>query len=486
MKQKIMKLKNFILLPALMLSFQTPVFAESGSDVFTDILKGPRYQGTVNALKGVTATMDTIFMGFISICAFFIISCALLKNVVAGVYASYPIFFDKVHDAKLSAAEKFNDKYRGLGSVASFLLGFLPDFKEMSEFRDDNIQPRDYFLKAIPQMFCTVMIGVVIYNGYYRDIIVKAAQFGSTMIERFLDQVDPVQVFDNITNGFGMPKSSYDAGKDSKSKLIASITKKMYSKTVSFYTDITTAEAKTALVSNQENWVAANINTLTQYTDDKKYKSSFQIDRVLGDIDVASVNRTEDGEIIRAWVVPFSQFNIQSGEHLDEDWRLRVIVKFTKKYSGVSSSGTISNAQLVLPASYKTTPTGDTTKDLIKMSTAEMKGLVAGNSFKVDGKPAELTSKGIVVEGHISGDTVDVSDLYYSDSKSPSNMVKSISLSGSAGSVSYTDQDGNVPNWAPGETAYSKDEKEVKGDGAKKKNDSSDTDASDNSNNNQQ
>ena len=434
------------------------IMAVGTNDVFSDIMNGPRYKGAVSALKGVTAAMDTIFITFISICAFFIISAALLKNVIAGVYASYPKLFDTIHEVKLAAINKVQG-INTIGSFGSALLKLIPDIKVMSEFADDNIQPRDYFIKAIPQMICAVMIGVVIYNGYYRDIVVKFAEFGSTMIERVLFRVDPVQVFDNLTNSFGTPKLASDVSDDSKSELISKITKKMYANTISFYTDIVTADAKTQLAASMEQWVTAQINSCASYTDDTKYKASFQVDKVLGDIDVSTVNKTADEEVVRAWVVPYSQFNINSGEHLNEDWRMRVIVKFSKVHGKVSSTGTVAAGQLQVPNSYKTTPTGRTDYDLIKMSTNELKGLVAGNSFKIGGISAEIDkTQGIIVYGHLSdAGLYDVSDLYYSDSKSPSNMITSLKIGGD--SVQYVDTSNESVRWAPGEVAGTAEEK---------------------------
>ena len=446
-------------------------------DAFTDILEGPRYQGTVEALKGVTATMDVIFMGFISICAFFIISCALLRNVIAGVYASYPIFFDKVHDAKMRSIERagsIGGRAAMLGSVAAFLLSMLPDIKEMSEFRDDNIQPKDYFLRAIPQCVGVVMIGVTIYNGYYRDIVVEIAKFGSTMIERVLTNTDPVQVFDNITNAFGKPVGTYDDADDSESKLIAGVSGKMYAKTISFYTDITTKAAKTSLYQNIENWTADKILPLKEYSDDTKYKVAYQVDSILGDVDLTAVN-TETSEVVtKAWTVSYAELGVQSGEHLNEDWKLRVIVRFTKKHSGVQSSGTITNAQLVIPSAKLkqidgVNGTASTMK--ITMTVDEMKGLKAGSGFKVGSNAAKIVSDGIEISGTIaldSNQSVSVSGLYYQDAKSASNMIKSITFTNS-GSIHYKDMNGTVPDWNPGETAYSTSEAELHQDTTKEK-----------------
>ena len=446
---------------------QTTIQVQSivGTDVFSDVLNGPRYKGAVTALKGVTAVMDNIFIVFISVCAFFIISCALLRNVVAGVYASYPRLFDKIHDAKLFAMDGVKSRLGPMGSVAAFLLSLLPDFKEMSEFKDDTIEPKDYFLKAIPQMVCAVMIGVTIYNGYYRDIVVKVAQFGSTMIERVLFKVDPVQVFDNLTNGFGTPSLASDASDDSKSELVSGITKKMYAKTISFYTDIVTAEAKTSLASGMESWVNNKISGLAQYTDDKKYKASYQIDRVLGDIDMTNINKITNEEVIQGWVVPYSEFNVDSGEHLDEDWRLRVIVKFTKIHDGAKSSGTITNVTMNVPAGVLKSPTNQPDKQIIALDNSQMAGLTAGKACKVGGCTAEIVTSGsqtgILIYGKVSGSTLACEDLYYSDSKSPSNTIRSISLSSSSSDVTFHDNDGVVPDWKPGETAYTAEEKQA-------------------------
>lgn len=443
-------------------NLQVTMYA-AGTDVFSDILNGPRYQGCVTAIKGVTAVIDNIMIFFISVCAFFIISCALMKNVVAGTYASYPRLFDQIHDAKLFAMDNVRSHLGTMGPIVAFILGLLPDIKEMSEFKDDTIEPKDYFLKAIPQMICAVMIGVTIYNGYYRDIVVKVAQFGSTMIERILFKVDPVQVFDNLTNGFGTPTLGSDASDDSQSKLISNITKKMYAKTISFYTDVVTAEAKTSLASKMEAWTSDKIKGLSQYTDDKKYKASYQIDRILGDVDMTTVNKITDEEVVQGWIVPYSEFNIDSGEHLNEDWRLRVIVRFNKRHDGAKSSGTITNVTLNIPASCQKSPTNQPDKMLLQLDGGQLSGLQAGKACKIGGCTAEVVTSGsqtgILIYGKPSGSTLACEDLYYSDSKSASNIIRSISIGGS--NVTYHDNDGVVPDWKPGDTAYTADEKQA-------------------------
>lgn len=314
-----------------------------------DIILNDRYRGAIDSIKGVTQVCDTIFAVFISFCAFFIISAAILRNVVAGCYAANPKFFDMVHGVKEAAAEKAgNVKY--VGPFLKVVLKLVPDFKAISDFSDDNVAPRDYFIKAIPQGFVAVMIGVVIYNGFYRDLVGKAANFGSELITRFITKVDPIAIWDGITNSVGSPNLETDGDDTTKGKLTSAITKKGYSLIVSYYTDVSTKEAKANLGSVIEQWantiVDSSINSDGKLEDpETPYTYAVQADRVYRvpeSYGSVSTPTTSDPENVFRYIFyanAVEDFKIESTLHSGEECYIRFIVEVKKDFTKNKTKG---------------------------------------------------------------------------------------------------------------------------------------------------
>ena len=133
-------------------------------DAITDIMDGQRFQGAVRSINFITEFIDVWFIRIISATAFFIISAALLKNVCAGAYVANSKFWDKVDDAhkkkdaiSIASAKQFFAGGQGImntqvGSVRDFLLCIVPNIKAFTDFDDADIEPKAYFMKAIPQM----------------------------------------------------------------------------------------------------------------------------------------------------------------------------------------------------------------------------------------------------------------------------------------------------------------------------------------------
>ena len=59
-----------------------------------DIIMSSEFEGATEAVESIVGVIDGGFAFFISIIAFFIISVALLRNVLAGAYVAFPIFWD--------------------------------------------------------------------------------------------------------------------------------------------------------------------------------------------------------------------------------------------------------------------------------------------------------------------------------------------------------------------------------------------------------
>lgn len=232
-----------------------------------DILLNPRYEGMMSTISGVTDVVDGAFMTVITFVAFFIISVALLRNVLAGAYCAFPKFWDQVahaHEENENTAffeqiKGIKDSYKtaSMGSIKTFLFRIVPNIKCLTDFEDDTLSAKSYFIKAIPQMIGVVIIGVFIYNGYYRDFTAVIANTGSELIERTVLSFDPVGAFDTIMNTAGKPAFATDDSLDMFGKNKNKVANDIYSCIISKYTDIKDANAKAELAKDIDAAVEA-------------------------------------------------------------------------------------------------------------------------------------------------------------------------------------------------------------------------------------
>lgn len=206
------------------LCLSVPAYASGigmGSDATVDILGNNRFQGAVQWVNKFGQFVDQWFMAFISFISFFIISASCLRNVLAGAYCVFPKFWDKVDDAhKAGEAMKETGWYQrvqqfttgggwqnaGTGSITQFILRLLPNVKVLTDF--ENAQDPDYkqyFMRAIPQCVVAVFVGVFIYNGYYRDVMIVTSNFGSQLTMNALTSIKPDEILYKMSNISGIP-----------------------------------------------------------------------------------------------------------------------------------------------------------------------------------------------------------------------------------------------------------------------------------------
>ncbi len=250
--------------------------AWSTGNAINDILSSSRYQGAIESISWLTTRTDSIFTMVITFAAFAIISVSLLKMALAGLYVVFPKFFDRVSDAhkrveawSLSSVKQYftggGYNNTSAGAIRDTLLAIVPDVKAFTDFEDGMVDPKHYFMKAIPQMVVFVIIGVFIYNGYYRDVALLVGSVGAEAFERVFWGVDPEAVLDRLTQTTGMPDFATDGATDTQGKLINDITKRTYRAVIGKYTDITSATAKARLGSQIESWAISNFGIDSPY-----------------------------------------------------------------------------------------------------------------------------------------------------------------------------------------------------------------------------
>ncbi len=220
---------------AYMLSPMTVFATDSGSAV-KDILIDDRFAGAMSRITWLTEMIDNWFIQIITVTAFFIISMALLKNVLAAAYCAFPKIFDAIHEAheemqwsetSLAGMKDIGGKIRDK-SVKKVILSIIPDIKAFTDFVDQEQTPKAYFMKAVPQMCIMVIMGIFIYNGYYRDTAATVGEAGATIVENVLGSVSPEKAVNDIFNMKSEPKNTYRNDKTIQGGFIKEISNAIY------------------------------------------------------------------------------------------------------------------------------------------------------------------------------------------------------------------------------------------------------------------
>ena len=322
-------------------------FMLNDPDANMEILGQPRYEGAINSIDWLTNVVDSGFVMYITFIAFFIISVAMLRNVLAGAYVAYPKFWDKVaqaHEEKREIAyyERvtgfFKEGWKSAsgGSLEKFILRFVPNVKLWTDFAeagDNEIAPKDYFMKAIPQMILVIIIGVFIYNGYYRDTANKITGVGADLFHRFVTEVDPTEVIYRITESSGTPDFASDDSEDRKMQLVNKISHDIYAAVLSKYNDIDSTAAKTQLAGLIEAWVIGQVdNNAAEYASSDKWDPKYKITLTTSPSQQKN-SSSNDGntQVVMLGSTNVKDFGFESTVASDENWFINVVATFNKQ-----------------------------------------------------------------------------------------------------------------------------------------------------------
>ena len=317
--------------------------AQGDPDAISEVLQGKRYEGAIEEIQPLTQIVDKVGIMFITGTAFLIITVAIWRNVLAGAYAAFPRFWDQVHDAHDEVKDQgWLQRIQGIrGNAASFnmsslkrmMMRIVPDIKVLTDFEDDTVEPKTYFTKAIAQMIAVVMIGVFIYNGYYRDVTIQVASFGSEIFQRTIMGVDPVEVFDRVLNTAGMPEFSTDNALDTAGKRKNEVSKLVYKKLITKYTDISTAEDKAKVAAGIETNINAwlDSNAVKQYLTKDQWKMSVDCTLTTNETTLKSKTTSSDKNMVsfaKSWNT--DTFQLNTTKFTDETWYVTAVVVFQK------------------------------------------------------------------------------------------------------------------------------------------------------------
>lgn len=367
MAKKIRHIRLALVTQLLVLLSCFPVYAGNAT---LDILDNPRFEGALQWVNWIGGMVDNGFTFFISITAFFIISAACLRNVLAGAYCVFPKFWDKVDEAhKITDAVTFESakgfftggfKNASTGSVTQFLLGLIPNIKVLTDFEDaQDPDYKQYFMRAIPQCVCAVFVGVFIYNGYYRDVMKLTSEFGSQITVQALSTVKPENILYRLTNISGIPPYGV---KDAESGIerIADELVKTFAKEISdVYDDQNEKANKTKMYTGLSDTIMASsyLASMAEFADESTWKVSVVNSGIQEGVpQLPATYRASSGDKITMSVsAPVSSFNLSTNRNSGVDYYTWATLQFDKLGASkvTVDSSTVNDFVLTLPIPTK-------------------------------------------------------------------------------------------------------------------------------------
>lgn len=436
--------KVYTLLPCtllLILIISNPVYATAygqGSDATVDILGGDRFSGAVQFVNYIGKFVDNGFMAFISFVSFFIISAACLRNVLAGAYCVFPKFWDKVHEAHLasegisfaSVQSYFSGgqwKNTSSGTISQFFMRMLLDIKVLTDFEtEQDVDYKQYFMRAIPQCILAVFIGVFIYNGYYRDVMIVTSQFGSKVTLNALYSVKPDDILYKLTNISGTPSYPIENAKEGTDYIAVTFMKQTIGNIGKEYSDQAEKNNKEQMWNSMSDWCskyfAANFK---EFSDTTIWSPSVKGDGIrktppTSNTDGYSADGLTYSKLV---VIPISELGLNTEFHKGEDWYLYgTIVMSNKGASSKLSDIEIDDFILTIPY-----PSGMT----VNAGTGTGGAIKTGGNITVGGNKVEVGQGGALIfksiSGFTKGEIAVADDLWYA-SNSPSKNFKIIGV----------------------------------------------------------
>lgn len=341
-----------------------PVIARADTgDAINDILEGDRYVGAISTIKGIVQNLDKVTIWITALIAYSVITFAMLKILFAAAYVAFPKFCDAVHEAhqkqNLDALVGVAGKFKGgkgvpsssdLSTLKQFFLGMVPDIKAFTDFEDETIDPKGFFLKAIPEAMVLVMIGIFCYNGYSRDLAVKVGQFGSEVFNRVMDAADPVGLVERVTNSGGMPDFQYENYANTQEETYYKVSKAIYSAVQTRHTDMKTTEGKQYVAASIENQVVSALgSTISPYcqdADDNSWSVSVSgklqmVPSTTSDLIKVTENKTEKSESATiSYYYDYGSLSLDGISLIEKGGSyIRVTITYTRKLTDASSTG---------------------------------------------------------------------------------------------------------------------------------------------------
>lgn len=187
------------------------IVENGGQDLFNDAWT----TGDLNKIGWLTGPLGEFAMQVISVVGLCIVIFSILKNAISGLYVMAPHIWDKVDQVKKDSATKYakgGDKAtQKIGSLFATLLDLLPNVRDLTEFATkdgqenvsgEDIDKKQYFIKAIPALVAQIFIGMLIFYGTPSKLANWVGTGATYGIEVILSNADPVTFIQGVSTKF--------------------------------------------------------------------------------------------------------------------------------------------------------------------------------------------------------------------------------------------------------------------------------------------
>lgn len=405
----------------------------------------------------------------ISIIGFAITISTVCKQAIHGLYATNTQFWDKVDEVHRM---KLVDKAKGIGKEGNeiaALLGFgqtlffsiMPNIKPITEFDGDNIDVKTFFTKSLPVACLHLFIGVFIFYGYTTKLGEKVSMFGTTVLDNYFLNVDPIAWAEKIPGKIAKIELATDNSKLGFDQYVNKLARQCISSVFSAADDVEDKERKLNTALAVEQWVIDELMTISEYVNPDAYDMVYTVKTLSKEKDASRthgvVTTIDDVKVATfCFQTQLSTFDTGTVKESVPGMYLICDLTFTEK------------AQKADITSVECAMTGGTVKATAKNFEVTLDvdstvaTLIASNAVGVadDGTKLKITVSGtkLILEPYMSSNlpssVTALSDItglsYKANGGGTTNKVSSIKFGGSTVSFSSVNV-ANVADWVWGE-----------------------------------
>lgn len=219
------------------------------TDASQDLFSSEWTEGNLYQIQPFVNVLGTFSCWVISIVGFGIVIFSILKNALSGLYVVNPSFWDKVDQVKTQAVQGVGStvqQYTGgnafsqkLGGIVVFLLNLIPNVRALTDFDDGApVDKKQYFTKSLILLVAQVFIGMMIFFGYPSKIANWIGSGGTYVMAAVINNVDPVEVVNKVSDSFVTYSLSTDGSQDALEQNVNSMTLDMVRAIGTRYSDM--------------------------------------------------------------------------------------------------------------------------------------------------------------------------------------------------------------------------------------------------------
>lgn len=336
----------------------------------TDLFAPEWTTGNLFEIQGVVNVLGYIAVVVISIVGFGIVIFSILKNAISGLYVVNPAFWDRVDELKADAVQGISGTIKDvtgkgnntvalkLGGFLTWLLSLIPNIKALTDFDDSDgqaVDKKQYFLKSIPLLVCHIFIGALIFLGYPTKIATWFGNAGTYAIDAFLNNVDPVETVQRLSDGIVVYDLTTDGSGDAFENTINAATRAVHKNVITKYTDMGKQPSQSAALEIEQKLITAFDNDKIKETLGNDEGYSININCITSTVTPTTssaftdingdgrlfMSQASNGEITyRYWL---NGTDIQTGSTMvqQNDWFVLTITATPVALTNVSSAGLI-------------------------------------------------------------------------------------------------------------------------------------------------